>query len=149
MSGSIRGNRKAAIKPALKWHSRNALDFVRLLESRLSDRGWHVALTGSVLQDRESRHDVDVMVYPHCDDGAARYEQVRESLRAAGLTRTHSFAEMRANWRRPDEKRVEVWRTAQGLRVDVTYWPLAYEETNGVLGPGDKSSQHCQSGPRR
>lgn len=94
---------------------------VRELEPALKRRGWHVALTGGVLQTGASTKDLDLVLYPR-DSTCVSLKRLESALQRAGWHRTHTAERMRLGWRirgSRDEKHVEVWRTGDGRRVDV------------------------------
>lgn len=103
------------------WDIGDAVDLCRNLEERLSEVGWHVALAGGVLLRGESEHDLDLLIFPHCSRGAHRRD-VNKALRALGWQRVRTTREMHRHWRSRgsrDTKRVEVWLTEDGGRVDL------------------------------
>lgn len=44
---------------------KNAVELIRKLEPVLAAKGYHLALTGSVLFKGGSEHDTDLIAYPH------------------------------------------------------------------------------------
>lgn len=105
------------IRQTKTWTNRHAVELIRHVESRLSERGWHCGMIGSVLLDRESRNDLDIIVFPHKPSSASEefaLETVHEVLKICGLR----LAEHKSGGHH-----VETWTTKIGLRVDVLYWP--------------------------
>ena len=122
-------------KPAM-WVRANVLELViPSLQLELNARGWHCALAGSVLNKGESKHDLDIVVFPHCSENAS-IVKMREGLHAAGLHIERTAEELRRFWREKgseDRKHVEIWATAQGRRIDVIVWPIRATPSTRVL----------------
>lgn len=108
------------------WDIDTARALARDLELALADKGWHVALGGSVLHNGMSMKDLDLFVYPHTVTrwvGAIR-QDVCDALKQLGLRRVASVDAVHDAWRKmgsKDTKSVEVWRTTDRRRVDIFY----------------------------
>ena len=107
------------------WTLVSARGIIAVMETHLAPRGFHVALAGGVLARGHSKHDLDVVVFPHCkrpmSTARSREWAIRQSLRAAGLVRRRTWCQMHAYWRKHgswDTKHVEVW-VLGARRVDV------------------------------
>jgi len=111
----------------MTWTLDQGIEMVRQIERALASCGWHAALGGGVLHRGQSDHDLDVIVFPR--------QRIAETVRQPhiGLLRTalrHDldmtlFAtvdRVQKHWRSKglgDLKHVEVWKTADGKRVDL------------------------------
>lgn len=109
----------------------------RRVELALDAHGghWHAALGGGVLHRDQSRHDLDLVIYPHrvrrgigARPQLPSVRSVHAAMRALGYVLVANAARVRRGWRKKgsdDEKRVEVWRHAVvGRRVDLIYGGL-------------------------
>lgn len=108
--------------PYEPWTFEAALRFVRALEPLLAAAGFHVAMTGSVLNKGHSHNDLDLVLFPH-DTGKVRMYDVRAALDLAGLSPVSSRAVVATAWERlksNDAKHVEVW-TYENKRVDLFF----------------------------
>lgn len=108
------------------WTLKKSLKFIRKLESVLDQWGWHCALTGGVLKKGKSKHDLDIIVYPH-DSRLLSLGNLNYGLIKFGLKRFKSTEEMWANWEwkgSTDKKHVEVWMKNK-RRVDIIIWPIS------------------------
>lgn len=104
------------------WTWKNALAFVRHLETDLRVVGWHCTITGGVLHKGSSSHDLDVIVYPH--KPTTNRELARKVLRKHGCSLFRSIEQVRRHWRSigsNDTKYVEVWTDLQERRIDI-FW---------------------------
>jgi hypothetical protein len=108
------------------WHLDETLVVVRELEQALVKAGWHVALAGGTLHNGQSKHDLDLVVFPHTRPRRKVTQEQRASLARvlAGLlwTRTHTVEQMHRCWRARgslDYKHVEVWTDKRGRRIDL------------------------------
>lgn len=104
------------------WTLQQALELHNELLPVARAVGFCVGLTGGVLREGSSYHDVDVIFYPLQSprgDAAA----LQDALRAFGMVQVCDQATTTARWRSRgslDEKRVEVWELC-GKRVDVFF----------------------------
>lgn len=102
----------------------DALSTLRILEVELSKVGWHVALTGSVLQKGGSHKDLDVVVYPHKKKNShcPAKKSLHAALRRLSLEQRLSHKQLRKlspkDGSKRDKKWVEVWQTEEGRRID-------------------------------
>lgn len=100
------------------------LILIRELEAQAKrdHAGWHFALAGGVLLNGASKHDVDIIAFPHITLAGNR-KALRRMLREAfGWYLRMKTWELHRYWRRkgsPDRKQVEVWKTSDGRRVDL------------------------------
>jgi len=104
------------------WTLEEALKLVRLLEPRLAQARFHVALMGSVLLQGESTNDLDLILFPH-STSYVNLDLVRTELTHGGLLPVFSRGKVAAMWERrgsTDTKHVEVW-TYKGKRVDLFF----------------------------
>ncbi len=101
------------------WTLEKGLELVRSLERALAPH-YHAALAGGVLMRGESKHDLDVVVYPHQADHFELDEiHTALSTRMRLVVPQHKVAE---DWRKrgiTDTKHVEVWAVEGGKRVDI------------------------------
>lgn len=82
---------------------------------------WHFALAGGVLRNGLSTHDLDIIAFPHVSVAGNR-KLLRKTLREQGWYLRMKAWELHRYWSRkgsPDRKHVEVWKTADGRRVDL------------------------------
>lgn len=109
--------------PYEPWILEDALVFVRKLERQLAATvGYHVAMTGSVLEKGHSHNDLDLVLFPHTTGKVDMYV-LRAALDLAGLSPVVSRATVAAAWERrksQDTKHVEVW-TYDSKRVDLFF----------------------------
>lgn len=104
------------------WTLQQALDLHNALLPVVRDVGFCVALTGGVLREGSSRHDVDIIFYP-LQSPAGDIGLLQEALRGFGMRLCADRAAVTARWRSRgswDEKWVEVWEL-DGKRIDVFY----------------------------
>ena len=107
------------------WDLDESIALQRKIEQELAPAGWHAALTGGVLRNGSSMHDLDIVVFPHCRKSSQRprMASLRAALERAGLKLRMSRRELQAHWRKNgslDTKWVEIWKTAaDGRRVDI------------------------------
>lgn len=106
------------------WTLESGVAFVRRLQLVASYAGYEVALAGSVLTRGRSSKDLDVVLFPR-STSVVNLEGLRILLTSTGILRlAHDRDTVTARWRRigsDDEKHVEVWVTAEGLRVDLFF----------------------------
>lgn len=103
------------------WNLDDALAVLRPLGPELLEAGWALGLTGSVLIDGQSDKDLDVIVYPLNSTEVSKSKLVA-ALEAQGWKRRSSVSATHRTWRNmgsEDCKQVEVWRAADGRRIDV------------------------------
>jgi hypothetical protein len=103
------------------WTLDEALNFIRNLSRVLLPHGWGVGLCGSVLTKGSSHKDLDIIIFPR-DTTSMSYSKLIELLEGTGLTLKHNHMVVQEAWRKAgsrDNKIVEVWRTANGKRVDI------------------------------
>lgn len=106
----------------IAWRFPEALRLAKDLENALDDKGWHVALGGSVLHAGRSSKDVDLFVYPHTTAGDHLVHDVRAAMLALGFRLVSDANATREIWRElgsEDQKSVEVYRDDKKRRVDV------------------------------
>lgn len=106
--------------PPLVWTRRRAIPLLQRLWAHLAPE-FHCALTGSVLYRGSSGKDLDIVVYPS-KTRDHKLEVLHEKLRSFGWALQFTTEQIHEKWRARgnlDEKRVEVWRTRGGHRVDV------------------------------
>jgi predicted nucleotidyltransferase len=102
------------------WDLIEACAFIRIIAPELLRAGWGVGLTGSVLLHGFSRNDLDIIVYPQ-----SKQDQELEKLYqvlSLHCTLEVDYDMVQASWRRigsKDTKRVQVWRTPNGKKLDV------------------------------
>jgi len=115
----------------MKWTRRKAFTLIQKLEPELARLGWHCGLTGGVLYNSKSNHDLDLVVYPHCSKTAdPRVWQAL--LRRLGWYRVMTAPQLHRHWSNKgsyDQKHVEVWWVDgdEDKRVDIIY-PVTYQE---------------------
>ena len=106
-----------------RWTLDEARALVYTLKGKLEEY-CGVGVTGTVLYDREPCNDLDVIVYPLSTARTPTPEWVATQLSAAGLRCIVAVDAVQQHWRSKgsqDTKRVEVWITEQGKRVDVFF----------------------------
>lgn len=104
------------------WTLQQAIDLHNALLPLVRSVGFCVALTGGVLREGSSQHDVDVIFYP-LQAPAGDVAALQEVLRGFGMVRRVHREAVTARWRSRgslDEKWVEVW-DLDGKRVDVFF----------------------------
>jgi len=104
------------------WSLEEALALIRMLEPKLTQVGFHVALMGSVLIEGHSTNDLDLILFPHSSN-RVDVESARLELTIAGLRPVISRARVAAAWEREgssDAKHVEVW-AYNDKRVDLFF----------------------------
>ncbi len=102
------------------WEAGEALRFITKLSVFLAPHKIGVGLTGSVLTQGRSSHDLDIILFPH---DASQYDRSCEValLKEFGMKLLVKEATVKAVWRKKgssDTKHVEVW-LYRGCRVDV------------------------------
>lgn len=103
------------------WSLEQGLAVAREVEAAVVSLGWHVALGGGVMKIGASRHDLDLIFYPH-DARVVSLRHLARGLRSLGWARRHGAPFLWRQWRKRgsgDTKHVEVWQTRRGSRVDV------------------------------
>ncbi len=104
----------------MSWDIIEACAFIRCIEPALLEAGWGVGLTGSVLIHGYSRNDLDIIVYPQ-DKNSQDMEKLHQVLSVVAELKADT-TKVRAVWSRrgsKDTKRVQVWRTESGKKLDV------------------------------
>lgn len=66
-----------------------AIEICRGLENLLSPRGFHCALTGSVLYKGYSENDLDIIIYRHKSGEVIKHEDIFPLLENAGMKYLH------------------------------------------------------------
>lgn len=112
----------SGLKDWKPWKQKEAITLLKKLEKLLYARcNLHVALGGSVLFTGKSKHDLDVIVYPHNTTHFSIFvEEFEYAVRQLGLIPYMSTKRLHSYWRSKggtDTKRVEVWEY-KGKRVD-------------------------------
>ena len=97
------------------WTRESAFTFANLLEPKLSEIGWHCALTGDVIFKIKSFETLAVIVYPHRSIKSWRpfAELLKYDLNFTGLQEALNKIGMKNMWKAEgstDEKIVEVWQ---------------------------------------
>ncbi len=107
------------------WTLDEALMTVReQIEPALAGHGWHCAIAGGVMLHGSSKHDLDLVVFPH-NSSSSVVENMREALRAVGMIQTQEISDMHHKWSTrgiTDRKLVEIWLNA-GRRIDIIISP--------------------------
>jgi len=104
------------------WTMDDATVFVRALWEVVQKRGYHAALTGSVLTKGCSSNDLDIILYPHSTK-EQNYEGLVAALKDFGMVQKLGVAGVHKAWVKlgsNDEKHVEIW-TWQGKKVDLLF----------------------------
>ena len=104
------------------WRFDLAAQFVSALEKGLRDVGWHVGIAGSVLHMGESKHDLDIVVFPRSTE-KMDFDAARKVFEGYGMKPMYSREEVVAGWRSKgskDDKHVEVWKWHH-YRIDVFF----------------------------
>jgi hypothetical protein len=104
------------------WTFEEAVRFVRQLERELSPIA-HVTFGGGVMHKGRSMHDLDIIIFPHSSKNF-NPSVIGGSLRRLGMRKRLDHMQVREFWREKgsdDCKRVEVWKTEAGKRVDVMF----------------------------
>jgi len=103
------------------WNLDDALDFMRILVEPLKEKGWGLALGGSVPVKGSSDNDLDLVIFPLDKSNTPPHASFRKVLLDAGLELKWSPWEIQKFWQRQassDTKHVEVWFLGD-RRVDV------------------------------
>lgn len=103
------------------WTLDEARSLIAELRPPLFAIGYGIGLTGSTLYDDAGR-DLDLMIYALDSLHRAPLTAIHEVLSGAGLVLVYDQREVRKHWRAKgsdDGKHVEIWRTADGRKVDV------------------------------
>jgi hypothetical protein len=105
-----------------RWTLEEALLLFQKLLPAVQAAGFGLGLTGGVLRNGVSDHDVDVIVYP-LQSSSGDMMTLKATLTDAGMKLFRSREEMTAGWRERgslDEKWVEVWEL-DGKRIDLLF----------------------------
>lgn len=108
-------------KRKTRWTRDEAIELCQELGPRLEKVGWGLALCGSVLIAGESRHDLDLIVFPHTTEKEDE-EGLVDALVEAGITLRADVECVHRTWRQAgsrDTKHVEVYRDEHGRRIDL------------------------------
>ena len=113
--------------PPWMWTIEEAIGFTRVLDPVLREAGFTVGITGSILLNGQSGHDLDIIVYPISAPGST-HEQAAEALKKFGMRVICPSDYVIERWREKgstDTKVVEIWRVTdkrwKGRRVDVFF----------------------------
>jgi hypothetical protein len=107
----------------IMWTFEEALNTIQHLEQTLHPH-YHVALAGGVLHHGDSKHDLDLIVFPHSSPHF-EIEEVHALLMRMGLTLKVPREVIVKAWRKKgsnDNKYVEVWIDEASRRLDILYW---------------------------
>lgn len=104
--------------PPVRWTLQEALDLVRFLEPHATSLGYHVGLTGGVLQKGHSTKDVDVIFYPRktTDGGSPKAMIAKLQVLYPGLK-----AYLLSHYTREDTKLVYNCQFKDKRRMDVFF----------------------------
>lgn len=83
--------------------------------------GYHIGLTGSVLNRGESEHDLDLILYP-TSTVRQDVDALENVLKRAGLEKRFDRVFIQKVWRKKgslDTKHVEAWLDTNGRRIDI------------------------------
>ena len=103
------------------WKLDEAVALINKLASQWEKSGWRFGLTGGVLRAGASKHDLDIIAYPHCS-AVVDHDKLDKLLEAEGWScrlraeDLHLFWEERGS---KDRKTVDIWKTSDLRRVDV------------------------------
>jgi hypothetical protein len=103
------------------WTRDSALAFISEIYPAIQAAGYHLGLTGSVMTNGESRHDLDLIVYP-ASTAKQDVAALEAALTGVGLTKRFDRDIVRNAWRKKgsqDDKHVEAWFDANRRRVDI------------------------------
>lgn len=104
------------------WNMDNAQGLIHAILPIVTDAGFAIALTGSVLMHGRSEKDVDIILYPLRSDNCDHLKLI-EGLHEYGLTRVFDRESVLRAWRKKgsmDTKWVEVWEL-NGNRIDLFF----------------------------
>lgn len=104
------------------WSLAQALELHNALLPVARSAGFCVALTGGVLREGSSHHDVDVIFYP-LQAPVGDVSVLKDALRGFGMVQRADREAVTARWRSRgslDEKWVEVW-DLDDRRIDVFF----------------------------
>lgn len=104
------------------WTLSQAIELHNSLLPVARSAGFCVALTGGVIREGSSDHDVDVIFYP-LQAPTGDVGKLQQSLRDFGMKQRVARSAVTAGWRSKgslDEKWVEVW-DLDGKRIDTFY----------------------------
>lgn len=101
-----------------RWTRPRAMAMIKVMEETMAPE-YHVALTGSMLVEKEVASDLDIIIFPHT---TAHWDadEIRARLKKLGFVPVWSVKDVRRWWKKTgstDTKHVEVWATL-GRRVD-------------------------------
>lgn len=105
------------------WTITEALELCRRVIPVLKDAGFSVGLTGSLIRQECSQHDVDLIVYPFQSSQNTDFSRAKATLEKFGMKPVYNREQVTAHWRKKgslDEKWVEIW-DFNGKRVDVFF----------------------------
>lgn len=97
------------------WTLEEGVKFIRWIEPKLAEKGFHCALTGGVIFKGKSVKDLDVIVYPHTAEGMPDFDSVWPLITDWCKSETQNSCQGTSQIR--DEKDVR-WLQARGKRVD-------------------------------
>lgn len=102
------------------WTLTQALDLIESIWEPLKNVGYGCALTGSVLKNKISENDLDIIIFPQTT-AYQDHNGVRKELEYAGLSLKCSRATVSKVWEKhgsTDSKHVEKWQTKDGKIID-------------------------------
>jgi len=105
------------------WTKDEAMEFIGRLLPHLEEAGFTVALTGSLLLGKESKKDLDLIVFPinasNFNNGLAHlaFEKIGMRVKATRGQVARTWESVGSF----DTKHVEVWWTEDKRRIDVFY----------------------------
>jgi len=120
----------------MKANLEEAQKLCAVLEPKLRRRGWHIAVTGSVLYGRIGKtaarstpRDIDLIVYPHIDSAEEHLDDsLGDLLQSIGIT----DAEPSGDYGNPDYGAATVYEFfISGIKVNVMQlvWKEFYAQT--------------------
>lgn len=103
------------------WILEDAIALIRSIDVDINDAGFAIGLTGSVLHNGCSEHDLDLIIYPR-NSSEVSYSKLTAALIKLGWTIDIERPYVLKSWfskGSTDDKHVEVWRTPDDKRVDL------------------------------
>lgn len=103
------------------WTLLSARMFITSIEEAVQAVGYHIGLTGSVLNRGESSHDLDLIFYP-ASTVRQDVDELESVLKKAGLEKRFDKAFIQKVWRKKgsqDTKHVESWLDIHKRRIDI------------------------------
>lgn len=102
------------------WNKDEAHNLIILLKPLLQEVGWGIGLTGSLLLNKSSTKDLDLILYP-INKSKINYNNFRLVLESQGMNLKWNKDKIASFWKRKqstDTKHVEVWYL-RDKRIDI------------------------------